>query len=742
MKKNQTIPITTLFLCVIFFLSGIPALLYQIVWQRSLFAIYGVNMESVTVVVTAFMLGLGLGSLFGGWVSKHSRVALLGVYAVAELAIALFGFFSLRLFDWVGSYTLSASVLETGFLTFALVLLPTMMMGATLPLLVTYLVRRSPNVGRSTGILYFFNTLGSAVACLVLALYLMKTFGKAGSLTLAATLNLLVGLGALALYLNDKKVQSSLAIPVRRTIEAVTTTAISFPVALAIGFASGFIALSYEILWIRVYQMSLTGLARAFPLVLSAYLAGLALGAIAVYRFCPDEYDTTAPVPVRAFAVFLFFANMLGFLLIPAAARLFQHGHDIFPFILMIPTAGCLGATLPLLSHMAVSPDDKAGYGLSWLYFLNILGAALGSYLTGFLLLDHLPLARIALALAILGFSMTTILLLLAREGRGFVVASVMLMAFLGLVFARSSDALYDRVYERIVLKSGLEDGTQFAHVVENRHGVVNVTHSGTVYGDGLYDGEFNTDLVNDVNLVVRAYALNAFHPSPKKVLVIGLSSGSWVQVLAHNPEVEKLTVVEINPAYLQIIPKYKIVKTLLSNLKIEIVIDDGRRWLFRNSERRFDAVIMNTTWHYKAFATNLLSVEFLNLVRSHLNPGGILFYNTTFSNEADRTGATVFPYAYKFINFMLVSDSPIIVNTERLTRTLKDYTLDGKPVLKLSKPEDRDKLEEILGVFASVDQDRPWMLEMESRDHILARTAGLGIITDDNMLSEWRGKD
>ena len=90
----------------------------------------------------------------------------------------------------------------------------------------------------------------------------------------------------------------------------------------------------------------------------------------------------------------------------------------------------------------------------------------------------------------------------------------------------------------------------------------------------------------------------------------------------------------------------------------------------------------------------------------------------------------------------MLVSDSPIIVNTERLTRTLKDYTLDGKPVLKLSKPEDRDKLEEILGVFASVDQDRPWMLEMESRDHILARTAGLGIITDDNMLSEWRGKD
>jgi spermidine synthase len=200
------------------------------------------------------------------------------------------------------------------------------------------------------------------------------------------------------------------------------------------------------------------------------------------------------------------------------------------------------------------------------------------------------------------------------------------------------------------------------------------------------------------------------------------------------------LTVVEINPGYLEIIPKYEMVKSLLSNPKIEIVIDDGRRWLFRNSERRFDAVIMNTTWHYRAFATNLLSVEFLNLVRSHLNPGGIFFYNTTFSNEAQRTGATVFPYAYKFINFLVASDSPIMVDTERLTRTLKDYTIDGNPVLKL--PEDRSKLEEILGILASVDQDRRWPLEMESRDHILARTAGLGIITDDNMLTEWRGKD
>ncbi len=724
----------------IFFLSGVSALIYQIVWQRSLFAIYGVNMESITVVVTAFMLGLGLGSLFGGWLSKHSRVPVLGVFAVAELTLAIFGFFSLALFDWVGSYTLSASVLETGFLTFALVLLPTMMMGATLPLLVTFLVRRLPNVGRSTGILYFFNTLGSAVACLVLALYLMKTFGMQGTVTLAATLNLLVGLGALGLYLKDKKGQSNLEPSVNRSINMVTKTAISFPIAIAIGFASGFIALSYEIIWIKVYQIGLTGTSKAFPLVLSAYLAGLAFGALAVRRFCPDEYNTKSLLPVRAFAVFFFFANLLGFLLIPAATHLFQHEHKTMPLILMVLTAGCLGSTLPLLSHMAIPPDSKAGYRLSWLYFVNIIGSALGSYLTGFFLLDYLPLTQIAILLVILGFSMTIILILLAREERNVTVANILLILFLGLVFIEGSGFLYDRVYERLIYKSRLKDTTEFAHVVENRHGVVTVTKSGKVYGSGIHDGSFNTDLVKGGNFVVSAYSLNAFHTSPKKnVLVIGLSSGSWVQVLAHNPEVEKLTVVEINPGYLELIPEYEMVKTLLRNKKIEIVIDDGRRWLLRNPGQKFDVVIMNTIFHWRAFSTNLLSMEFLNLVRSHLNPGGILFYNTTFSDEAQRTGATVFPYAYKFKPYLIVSDSPITIDTDRLRKTLKDYSLDGKPVLNLSKKRHTLKLEKILDIFESVDQDRPPNLQMESRDHILKRTEGLGIVTDDNMLTEWR---
>src|SRR5580692_8779824 len=173
----------------LFFLSGFPALIYQIVWQRTLFAIYGVNVESVTVVVSAFMLGLGLGSLAGGRVSKSRSAPLLLMFGAAELGIAAYGVASLPLFHAVARLTMAAPPLETGALSFALVLVPTVLMGATLPLLVAQLVKFSHNVGRSVGLLYFVNTLGSAVACFVAALVTMRRLGMFGSIEMAAILN-------------------------------------------------------------------------------------------------------------------------------------------------------------------------------------------------------------------------------------------------------------------------------------------------------------------------------------------------------------------------------------------------------------------------------------------------------------------------------------------------------------------------------------------------------------------------
>ncbi len=185
----------------IFALSGFSALLYQVVWQRALFAIYGINVESVTVIVTAFMLGLGAGSLGGGALSKNPRRPALLIFSVVELGIGAFGAFSLFLFRWVGSFTLALPPAATAVVTFLLVLVPTTLMGSTLPLLVAHSVRQSRNVGKSVGALYFVNTFGSAMASFAAVFFLLGHLGQQRTIAVASGINATVAALALRAHL-------------------------------------------------------------------------------------------------------------------------------------------------------------------------------------------------------------------------------------------------------------------------------------------------------------------------------------------------------------------------------------------------------------------------------------------------------------------------------------------------------------------------------------------------------------
>ncbi|MEY2429218.1 MAG: hypothetical protein QOJ40_2103, partial [Verrucomicrobiota bacterium] len=176
---------------IVFVISGISALLYQLIWQRSLLMLYGSNTESVAMVVAAFMLGLGLGSLAGGEVSKRAGARLILLFSTTELLIGIYGAISLRLFHWVSIYTLRAGTLETGLLAFGLVLLPTLLMGATLPMLVAYRVNTTGHVGHSVSWLYFVNTLGGGIGAFLAGFFLLRRFGLTGSSHIAATLNLI-----------------------------------------------------------------------------------------------------------------------------------------------------------------------------------------------------------------------------------------------------------------------------------------------------------------------------------------------------------------------------------------------------------------------------------------------------------------------------------------------------------------------------------------------------------------------
>jgi spermidine synthase len=360
----------------------------------------------------------------------------------------------------------------------------------------------------------------------------------------------------------------------------------------------------------------------------------------------------------------------------------------------------------------------------------------------GYILMDRLSIQALSVCMLIASIAVAAYLL---RQGaayrRPFAIAGVAVAAAL----AAASPRVYENLYARLLaMQAGIRVDS-FRHVVETRSGVITVSAGGAIFGGGVYDGRFNIDPVNDTNGIYRVYALSAIARPAAEVLVVGLASGSWAQVLANRPDVAHVTIVEINPGYLRLIPQYPQVASLLTNPKVTVVVDDGRRWLIRHPDRKFDLSVMNVSVHGRVHSTHVLSVEFLDLVRRHLNPGGIHFFNTTWSPESMLSGVTTFKYGLRIFNFLAVSDSPIVPDKRLLEERLRAFTIDGRPVFDERLPAHRQALEKIVAMVDSADttdgSDRlneSWETGERLRQR-LQRLAGVGIITDDNMGSEWR---
>jgi spermidine synthase len=492
--------------------------------------------------------------------------------------------------------------------------------------------------------------------------------------------------------------------------------------AIFVAAFSGFIALSYELVWYRVLYVMTRGIAATFGLLLAAYLLGLAIGARASAVFCKDTGGDARSL--RVLAVFVSIANGVAALVGPTFAWSARFTDFRLGLVVVAIGAAFLGAILPLVTHYGIDPDDRAGQRVSYVYLANIVGSAAGSLLTGFVLMDRLSLVSIARVLLVAGFALAAMLAIRGSRGR----ASLTWLSALGacaLLGVLVTPRLYDRLYERLVWKREFNGTQKFAMVVENKSGVISVDQDGTVYGSGIYDGVVNTSLAeNDKNWIMRAYVVGALHPAPREVLMVGLSSGSWAQVIANLPGVEHLTAIEINPGYLEVIAAYPDVASVLRNPKVAIEIDDGRRWLLRH-DKRFDVIVMNTTLHWRGHATNLLSTEFLELARRHLRPGGILYFNTTDSHDVQLTAARAFPYLWRITNHVAVSDSEFQFDRPRWHKLLQTMTIDGKPILDLE--HDKALYEECAG-----------FIQIEPRWSMLDRVKTAHVVTDDNMVVEW----
>jgi len=724
-QKNENLFLSLLFLC-----SGVPALIYQVVWQRALFAIYGVNAESVAAVVSAFMLGLGLGGLLGGWLSaRYPRMALI-LFGLSELGVAVFGLCSLRIFHSAAALSAGAALPSVVIFSVLLLLVPTLLMGATLPLLVEHFVTRSGQVGISVSRLYFANTFGSAIACYLCATYLMRNFGESGSVTMAACWNTLVGAFAY-IYGRRAKSGASASVPTE-PMPAATQPPIALPTALLLAALAGFLGLGFEIVWFRVFSLASADRAPAFALLLSTYLAGIAAGAYLSEKFTQNLRPEAV---LRTMGVLLLSAGALSPFLPPLVAHL---SHRDLSYLWSAPAfflvAAMTGSVLPLLCQLSVAANREAGRHVSLIYAANIAGSVAGSLGIGFVWLQHAGLRAVCLQLGVLGVLAGLLVLLLLRGVRW---KPVWLLAAANLLFIMLAGQTYNLLFEKLVFGTRAESNTPFASMVENRNGVICVTQDGAVFGEGVYDGHFNVSPAKDVNLIIRAYTAMGLHPAPQRMLMIGLASGSWGQVFANDSRVSQFDIVEINPGYLQLIPRYPAVRSLLQNPKVHLYVDDGRRWLVAHPAEKYDLIVVNSTFHWRNHSTTLLSRDFYQLVRQHMNPGAVYYFNSTESNETMATALSVFPYSLRVINFLAVSDSPIHLDRDAWLRNLADFRIDGRPMFDEGTSEGRLLL---VGYqqFADSIRGQPQVLGLESDASLRGRLGSVHLITDDNMGREW----
>lgn len=495
--------------------------------------------------------------------------------------------------------------------------------------------------------------------------------------------------------------------------------------AWMLSMAVGFLSLSQEILWVRLISFSLKGVSQSFAIVLFCFLVGIAIGSAIGKRFCEKHNDL-----LRTSSLVLAVAAVVDLSLLRLLPVLLQHHTwGLAGVLLLVVLAAALKSIMFPIAHHLGSQQSGAriGRSVSKVYFGNIIGSTLGPIVTGYVLLDHLTVDG---CLLLIGASTGVLSLLCALQGRTLRVGLVALAAIIpAAVLAWSGAAVVPAIALATVQQGA--PSAKVDHVVQNRQGIIHTlsTQDGqpdVILGGNAYDGRLNVDMSLNANQLDRALVLLATHPNPERVLVIGMSTGAWARILSASPRIKEMTVVEINPGYLKVIAQYPQVAGLLSDSRVNIVIDDGRRWMRRHKDEAFDLIVQNTTWSWRAYSTNLLSREYMQLVASHLRPGGIAAMNSTGSSDVLKTARAVFPFVERRQGFIYGSKSDFSLSIAAAEQAFRELRLDGAAVFAESAY--------LSGGLARNMIDAPFV----PHDKQFAEMSeSPGLITDQNMLVE-----
>lgn len=629
--------------------SGAAALVYQVAWQRILALHSGVSVESVALITGAFMAGLGLGSHAGGRLSARvSARAALPWFAALELAVGVCGAASPVLFYdllYARGAALYGNAWSAGLLHFASLLVPTTLMGMSLPLLVRAMVVDAASAGRTVGLLYGLNVLGAALGAILTPWLLIRRLGIEGALFAGAGANLLSAALALLLWRAGGRVAAEPSAPAAGEVPLEEPIG-SRPFALWLGLyaATGFCALGLEILWFRLVEVAVKATAFTFGTVLAVYLLGLGGGSLAgtlalsrvrrplrVFLLAQCALVGWAlaavlvlvklPPDTPGYAWYVdYWGQRVGFTLGSAqdTGALLRLYLALPLFLYGVPTL-LMGFAFTILQR-AVHDDARfAGRRVGTLQAANIAGCLLGSLLVGLVLLQSLGSAGSfrVLGLAGIGFAL---LGLRFYGARSFLAPAALLVA---LAFALpGGDALWRRLHgERRGQTLAEEDASSVIALTELGEGEWRLFVNGRSHSRIPYGG-VHTELG----------ALPALlHPDPRDVAVVGLGSGDTAWAASCREETRALTVFEICAPQQRVLRRMLLldeqprVLDLLDDPRLRLVTADGRHRLRLEPERRYDVVEADALPPESAYSGNLYSLEFFELVAERLKPGGYL---------------------------------------------------------------------------------------------------------------------
>ena len=640
-----------IFLC--FFLAGAAGLIYQVAWSKALGLVFGHTVYAIATVLAVFMGGLALGSAWlGRWCERQANPV--AVYGWIELAIAATGAISLgglagvrALYVWAHplAATSTAALLALRFLGAALVLLlPTFLMGGTLPILVHGLTRASAELAARLSRLYWVNTLGAVGGTLAAGFVLLPALGLRLTVGVAVALNTFAGAVALLLARTGS---SAAPTTVAKEDADVAPRA---PRLLLVAFALvGATAMAYEIAWTRLLSTILGSSTYAFTLMLGTFLAGIVLGSMLFEAWAarrtvrPETFAATQTLTALAALGFLIFFAELPRVVPP----ILRHSGESFPGLVlaqivtcslaMLPAAVVFGFNFPtVVLLIAGSGEGSTGHAarVGRACTANTLGAICGATLTGFFLVPRLGAYRVvALAAA------ANLLIALFLELRGatrdasparrhpaalaanFALAVALgTVAFSGIFYNRAlatfGTVLHWNLYEgRLTLEETAET-TDVIFAADGLNASISLARTED-YLALRTNGKVDASNHDRGTQLLIGHLGAIFHPAPRRVLVIGFGSGMTVSAVARYPEVERIDCVEIEPAVIEAARYLEpLNRGVLRDPRLRVHLDDARNFLLTTRER-YDLIISEPSNPWIAGVAALFTDEFYCAARA-----------------------------------------------------------------------------------------------------------------------------